>query len=90
MRTRLLIKDGRDRMVFDTLRMISHIKNSSEVARLAGVAPGTILNMRRQPKDGGTMYPRALTLAKIAHAMHAELRFVPQGFKVPNIIGAHE
>ena len=76
MRRRRLVVAGRDRAIFDILKMIAHDRIGARVARKAGVAPGTIYNMRREPKQGGTMYPRHLTLAKIGAAYGYDMKFV--------------
>ena len=78
MRRQKLIVAGRDRLIFDALRMMNGDSNASRVGRRAHLSGGTIRNMRREPKRGGTMYPRALTLAKIGRAYGYNLEFVSQ------------
>lgn len=77
MRKQRLVIKGRDRLVFDALRLMSGDK-ASYIAKRADLSGTTVYNMRREPKKGGTMYPRALTLAKIAQAYGHTLEFVPQ------------
>ena len=57
----------RDRDIFTALRFARGIP-SAELARTAGLAYGTVANLRRSTKDGGTRFPRNVTLDAIAKA----------------------
>ena len=78
MKKHKLIIAGRDRLIFDALRIMNGDENANRVGRKTHLSGSTIRNMRREPKRGGTMYPRALTLAKIGQAYGYNLEFVSQ------------
>lgn len=60
---------ARDRQIFEVMRMFSgQEKTWSHIAAKAGVAPGTVRNLWRAPKDGGTMFPHSITLQAVARA----------------------
>lgn len=63
---------SRDRDIFTTLRIIKG-KTSADVARASGLSYKTILNLRKDPQAGGTMWPSYRTLKRIWAAYNIEM-----------------
>lgn len=55
---------SRDRQMFTLLRIIRD-KKATEIARKAKVSPSTVYKWRKDPANGGTMYPKANTMIRV-------------------------
>lgn len=69
---------ARDRQIFEVMKLFAgEEKVWSHIARKAGVAPATVRNLWRAPKDGGTRFPHSITLQAIAKAAGYKMTWEP-------------
>ncbi len=72
-----LLRGEKDRLVFEVLRSVRGLSNTEAAGD--AVAPGTIAAWRRPLRDGGTKYPRAISLNAVLHAHGKKLGVVDIG-----------
>lgn len=77
---------AKDRLTFSVIRYLSGKSPRQAVAGTEQdnqdqrpIAEGTVRNLRRPIKDGGTRYPRASTLTRLLEAHGASLEVVKDG-----------
>lgn len=63
-----------DRMVFDVIHELAGIA-ATELAEKSFLSASTISKIRRGPANGGTRYPRGITLQELARLAGGEIRF---------------